>query len=99
MFIEQLLFLCFVGRLKLSGNFRYVFNAKGSTPAEVMGIDYKSTIKFALHSFAEDIKRSSVEKYENMIALQQQSSESASKIEGKRHRIAALQSHRNEVSA
>lgn len=74
-------------------------NAKGSTPAEVMGIDCKSTLKPALESFADDNKKSSMAKYEELISLQQQSSEMATKIEGKRIRIGALQSHIDEVSA
>lgn len=64
-----------------------------------MGVDYKSTLKPALESFADDVKRSSVEKLEELISLQQQSSEMAAKIEGKRNRIDALQFHINEVSA
>ncbi|KAM1465847.1 hypothetical protein ACFXTO_045303 [Malus domestica] len=32
-------------RLKLGNGFQYLLNAKGSTPAEIMGIDYKSTLK------------------------------------------------------
>lgn len=74
-------------------------NAKGSTPAEVMGIDYKSIIKPGLASFADDIKRSSMEKLDELILLQQQSSELTAKIEGKRNHTAALQSHIDEVSA
>lgn len=74
-------------------------NDKGSTPAEVMGIEYKSTLKPALESFADDVKRSSVAKFEELISLQQQSSEMVAKIEGKRKRIDALQFHINEVSA
>lgn len=64
-----------------------------------MGVDYKSTLKPALESFADDVKRSSVEKLEELISLQQQSSEMAAKIEEKRKRIDALQFHINEVSA
>ncbi|KAK2664655.1 hypothetical protein Ddye_003229 [Dipteronia dyeriana] len=69
--------------LKLSNDIQYVLNAKGSTPAEVMGIDCKPT----LESFADEINRSSVEKLEELISLQQQSSELAAKIEGKRTRL------------
>ncbi|KAK3219422.1 hypothetical protein Dsin_013392 [Dipteronia sinensis] len=85
--------------LKLSNDIQYVLNAKGSTPAEVMGIDYKSTLKPSLESFADEINKSSMEKLEELISLQQQSSEMAAKIEGKRNRIAALQSYIDEVEA
>lgn len=86
-------------RLKLATEIQYSLNSNGSTPSEVMGVDNKSTLKPALESFADDVKRSSVEKLEELISLQQQSSEMAAKIEGKRKRIDALQFHINEVSA
>ncbi|KAM2274884.1 hypothetical protein ACFX1S_044634 [Malus domestica] len=86
-------------RLKLGNGFQYLLNAKGSTPAEIMGIDYKSTLKLALDSYSEDIKKSSVEKLEELISLQKQSSELSAQIEGKRNFIATLQSHINEVEA
>ncbi|KAK2664231.1 hypothetical protein Ddye_002805 [Dipteronia dyeriana] len=88
-----------IRRLKLSNDIRFVINAKGSTPAEVMGIDYKSTLKPTLESFADEINKSSMEKLEELISIQQQSSEMAAKIEGKRNRIAALQSYIDEVEA
>ena len=91
---------CFVGtRLKFGDGFQYTLNTKGSTPAEVMGIDYKSALKPALESFAEDIKKNSMAKLEELIALQQQSSDIAAKVEGKRNHLARLESHTNEVSA
>ncbi|KAM1023619.1 hypothetical protein ACFX2A_045466 [Malus domestica] len=86
-------------RLKLGNGFQYLLNAKGSTPAEIMGIDYKSTLKPVLDSYSEDIKKSSVEKLEELISLQKQSSELSAQIEGKRNFIATLQSHINEVEA
>ncbi|CAL2236257.1 unnamed protein product [Prunus armeniaca] len=86
-------------RLKLGNGFQYVLNAKGSTPADVMGIDYKLTLKPALNSYSDDIKKSSVEKLEELISLQQQSSELSATIEGKRNFIATLQSHIDEVEA
>lgn len=84
-------------RLKLATEIQYSLNSNGSTPSEVMGVDYKSTLKPALESFADDVKRSSVEKLEELISLQQQSSEMAAKIEGKRKHIDALQFHINEM--
>ncbi|KAL6328665.1 hypothetical protein AAG906_003350 [Vitis piasezkii] len=73
--------------------------AKGSSPAEVLGIDYKSMLKPALDSFADDINKSSMSKLEELISLQQQSVENAAKIEAKRNRLAALQSSSDEVEA
>ncbi|RVW78542.1 hypothetical protein CK203_049803 [Vitis vinifera] len=71
-------------RLKLGNGLQYVLNAKGSSPAEVLGIDYKSTLKPALDSFADDINKSSMSKLEELISFQQQSVENAAKIEAKK---------------
>ncbi|RVW78526.1 hypothetical protein CK203_049799 [Vitis vinifera] len=62
--------------------------AKGSSPAEVLGIDYKSMLKPALDSFGDDINKSSMSKLEELISLQQQSVENAAKIEAKRNCLA-----------
>ncbi|KDP43624.1 hypothetical protein JCGZ_16911 [Jatropha curcas] len=86
-----------VKRLKLGNGFQYVLNAKGSTPAQVMGVDYKSTVKPGLESFADDIKKSSMEKLEELISLQQELSELTAKTEGKKNRTAVLQCHIDEV--
>ena len=86
-------------RLKLHNDFQYEVNANGSTPAKVMGVDYKATVKPELESYADKIRESSKKKFEDMITLQQQSKEMAIKIEDKKNRIAALQSRIDEVSA
>uniref|UniRef100_A0A6N2MPR8 Kinetochore protein NDC80 n=1 Tax=Salix viminalis TaxID=40686 RepID=A0A6N2MPR8_SALVM len=86
-------------RLKLGNDYQYVPNANGSTVAEIMGFDYKSTIKPGLESFATAIKESSMAKLEELILLQQQSSELAAKIEGKRNCTTTLQSHIDEMEA
>lgn len=86
-------------RLKLGNGYQYVPNANGSTAAEIMGLDYKSTIKPGLESFAAAVKGSSMAKLEELILLQQQSSELAAKIEGKRNRTSTLQSHIDEMEA
>ncbi|KAL0422320.1 UNVERIFIED_CONTAM: Kinetochore protein NDC80 [Sesamum latifolium] len=88
-----------IRRLKLGNGFQYQLNAKGSTPSEVLGLDYKSILKPALASFAEDIKRSSMGKLEELISLRQQSGENAVKLDEKRNRIAVLQTHIDEVEA
>lgn len=86
-------------RLKLGNGFEYKLNAQGSTPAEVLGMDYKSTLKPALISFDEGIKKSSMGKLEELISLQQKSVEMTAKIEAKRNHIAALQSRIDELEA
>ncbi|XP_058752531.1 kinetochore protein NDC80 homolog [Vicia villosa] len=84
-------------RLKIGNDIQYVLNPKGTTPAEIMGIDYKVTLKPALNSFADDIKKSTVVKLEEVIALQQKSNENAARIEEKRNQLAALQFHINQL--
>lgn len=86
-------------RLKLCNGFQYVLNPKGSTPAEVMGVDYKSTIKPALESYSQKIKKDSVETLDELISLQHQSSALSANIEEKRNDIATFQSHLDEVEA
>ncbi|XP_052207044.1 kinetochore protein NDC80 homolog [Diospyros lotus] len=88
-----------IKRLKLGNGFQYELNAKGSTPAEILGINYKSTLKPALTSFADDIKKSSMEKLEELISLQQISVDISAKIEAKRNHIAAVQSRVDELEA
>lgn len=85
-------------RLKLGNGLQYKLNAKGSTPAEVLGIDYKSTLQPALASLAEGVKNSSMEKLEEQISLERLQFENAAKIEAKRNHIAALESRIDKVS-
>ncbi|XP_026379866.1 kinetochore protein NDC80 homolog [Papaver somniferum] len=80
-----------IRRLKLENEFQYVLNPKGSTPADVMGIDYK-TLKVALTALTDDIKKNSVAKLEEQISLQQQWTENSMKLEAKRILLAELQS-------
>ena len=84
-------------RLKLGGDFQYLLNAKGITPAEVLWIDYKSTLKPAINALADDIKKNTTAKFEEFIALQQLSKDMSAKIEAKRNRLAVHQSHIDEV--
>ncbi|CAH1445169.1 unnamed protein product [Lactuca virosa] len=86
-----------IQRLKLGNDFQYDLNAKGLTPVEVLGMDYKSTLKPALKSASDDVKRSSMENLESLISLQQSSRDINSKIDAKRNRIVVLQSRIEEV--
>ncbi|XP_058096929.1 kinetochore protein NDC80 homolog [Magnolia sinica] len=88
-----------IRRLKLGNDFQYVLNAKGTSPAEVLGIGHKSTLKPALTALADDIKKSSVVKLEEFISLQQQSRENSTKLEEKKNRLVALQTKIEEVEA
>lgn len=86
-----------IRRLKLGNEYQFELNAKGSTTAELLGIDYKSTIKPALAKFEDSIKKSSMQKLEELISLQQQLAENTSKLDAKRIRLAALNSQIEEV--
>ncbi|CAL1352675.1 unnamed protein product [Linum trigynum] len=86
-------------RLKLENIFQHGLNANGSTPAEVMGIDCKSTLKPRLNSLADGLKNSFVLKLEEKMSLQQQSSELATKIDIKRNDLSQFQSQIDEMEA
>ena len=88
-----------VSRLKIGDGIQYQLNSKGTTPAEIMGFDHKLTLKPALNSIAEDIKKSSMGRWEELISYQQKSSENAARLEGKRNHVAAVQSRIDQVSA
>ncbi|RZC55360.1 hypothetical protein C5167_014221, partial [Papaver somniferum] len=85
-------------RLKLENEFQYVLNPKGSTPADVLGIDYK-TLKVAPNALTDDIKINSVAKLEEQISLQQQWTENAMKLQAKRILLVELQSKIDTIRA
>ncbi|CAI9304326.1 unnamed protein product [Lactuca saligna] len=85
-----------IQRLKLGNGFQYDLNAKGLTPVEVLGMDYKSTLKPALKSASDDVKRSSMENLESLKYLQQSSRDINAKIDAKRNRILVLKSRIEE---
>ncbi|URD93083.1 HEC/Ndc80p family [Musa troglodytarum] len=88
-----------VRRLKLGIDFQYVLNSKGSSPTEVLGINYKSILKPALIAVSEDTKKISVSKLEESITLQEQSQENAKILEEKRNNLAAFQAKIDEAEA
>lgn len=85
--------------MKIGNGIQYVLNDKGTTPAEIMGIDHKIMLKPALRSFADEIKKGSMEKLEECISYQKKSGENAARLEGKRNQLAAVQLRVDEVSA
>ncbi|CAJ1963608.1 unnamed protein product [Sphenostylis stenocarpa] len=86
-------------RLKIGNGIQYVLNGKGTTPAEIMGIDHKLMLKPALRSFADEIKKSSLEKLEESISYQQKSGENAVRLEGRRNQLAAVQLRIDEMES
>jgi kinetochore protein NDC80 len=84
--------------LNIGNDIQYVLDPKGATPAEIMGIDYKVILKPVLESYADDIKRNSVVKLEELVSLRKKSAENSARLEGKRNQLAALQSCIDHVS-
>ncbi|KAK7302459.1 hypothetical protein RJT34_13349 [Clitoria ternatea] len=79
-------------RLKIANEIQYQLNPKGTTPAEIMGIDHKLMLKPALNSYVNEIKKGSMAKLEESISYQQKSSENAVRLEAKRNQLTAVQS-------
>ncbi|KAF6167255.1 hypothetical protein GIB67_043116 [Kingdonia uniflora] len=88
-----------IRRLKLGNDLQYALNPKGSTPADVLGIDYKLKLKPASSTFADELKKSSVTKYEEFISLQHESRDNAAKLDLKRNRLTELQSQIDAVES
>ncbi|KAG7565682.1 Kinetochore protein Ndc80 [Arabidopsis suecica] len=82
-------------RLKI--DIQFAVNERGKTPAKVMGVDYKSVVKPALCSLYDGIKGSLTEKMEELVTLQHQVSEMASKIESKKSLLGSIQLQINEL--
>ncbi|ESQ45006.1 hypothetical protein EUTSA_v10010243mg [Eutrema salsugineum] len=76
-------------RLKL--DIQFTVKERGESPAEVMGVDYKSVVKPALCSLHDGIKGSSMEKAETLNTFQHQVSEMASKLESKKSLLGSIQ--------
>lgn len=95
--LTKLIFILW-SRLKRGLDYQYVLNAQGANVGEILGIDYKSTIKPALNSHSDELNRSSMAKLEELIKLKQLSKENSTKHDGKRKQILELQSRIDEVS-
>ncbi|XP_062209441.1 kinetochore protein NDC80 homolog [Phragmites australis] len=86
-------------RLKPDIDFQYMLNAKGSSPAEILGLSYKTVLKPALKAHAEENKRVSVSKLEESVDLQKQLQEIVKILEDKRNNISSLQAKTDEMVA
>ncbi|PIA60497.1 hypothetical protein AQUCO_00300177v1 [Aquilegia coerulea] len=71
---------------------QYKLSRNGSNPADILGNDYKSTLKPALNRFEDELKKSSLEKLEELISLQQKSQDNIIKIKEKGSRLTELKS-------
>ncbi|QCD76490.1 kinetochore protein NDC80 homolog [Vigna unguiculata] len=86
-------------RLKIGNGIQYVLNGKGTTPAEIMGIDHKIMLKPALISFADEIKKVSMEKREECTSTRQKSDQNAARLEHKKNQLEAVQLRIDEMKA
>ena len=85
-------------RLKSSIAFQYTVNPKGSSPAEILGTSYRTALKPALSSLANETQRIFVSKHDESIDLQKQLQGIAKMLEERKSHVSALQAKDNEVS-
>jgi hypothetical protein len=89
--------LCF--RLKPSIDFQYSLNAKVSSPAELVGLRYKTELKPAVKAYAVENKRISTSNLDESVDLQKQSQENVKILDEKKNNIISLQAKTDEVSS
>ncbi|CAH8382682.1 unnamed protein product [Eruca vesicaria subsp. sativa] len=82
---------------RLKVDVQFVVNESGQSPEEVMGVEYKAIVKPALCSLYDGIKEGSTKKVEELVSLQQQVSEMASKMESGKSLLRSIQLQVNEV--
>lgn len=74
-----------------------MLNVKGSTPAEVIGADYRTMLKPTLKNVEEETKNLLVSNEEESIALQEQLQDKCKVPEEKKKLLTALQDRLDEV--
>ncbi|CAN6220876.1 unnamed protein product [Urochloa humidicola] len=88
-----------IKRLKPSIDFEYVINSKGTSPAEMLGPNYKTVLKPAVLAHAEENKRIAVLNLAESADLQKQLQGSAKMLEEERRNISSLQAKNDEMVA
>ncbi|CAN6177638.1 unnamed protein product [Urochloa humidicola] len=88
-----------IKRLKPSIDFEYVINSKGTSPAEMLGPNYKTVLKPAVLAHAEENKRTAVLNLAESADLQKQLQGSAKMLEEERRNISSLQAKNDEMVA
>ncbi|CAN6199315.1 unnamed protein product [Urochloa humidicola] len=88
-----------IKRLKPGIDFQYVINSKGTSPAEMLGPDYKTVLKPAVLAHAEENKRRAVLNLAESADLQKQLQGSAKVLEEERSNISSLQDKNDEMVA
>ncbi|CAN6977595.1 unnamed protein product [Brassica rapa subsp. trilocularis] len=95
--IQRLAIDCNQALRRLKVDVQFAVNESGKVPEEVMGVEYKALVKPALCSLYDGIKEGSTNKAEELVSLQQQVSEMASKIESRKSLLRSIQLQVNEV--
>ncbi|XP_015696225.2 kinetochore protein NDC80 homolog [Oryza brachyantha] len=86
-------------KLKPGVDFQYVLNPNGSSPVELLGASYKTIMKPALNSLADETRRISVSKHDESVDLEKQSQRNAKILAEKKNRISICQAKYDEVVA
>ncbi|KAJ0247001.1 Kinetochore protein NDC80 [Hirschfeldia incana] len=82
---------------RLKVDVQFSVNESGKGHEEVMGVEYKAKVKPALCSLYDGVKEGSTKKVEELVYLQQQVSEIASKMESRKSLLRSVQLQINEV--
>ncbi|KAJ1283577.1 hypothetical protein BS78_03G138500 [Paspalum vaginatum] len=86
-------------KLKPCIDFHYMINSKGSSPDEVLGPGYKTVLKPALKSHADENKRISVANLEESDDLQKELQGNVKVLEEQRNNISSLQAEHDKMVA
>ncbi|KAG0452835.1 hypothetical protein HPP92_025499 [Vanilla planifolia] len=88
-----------IRKLKLQNHFQLVLNSKGSSAAEVIGVDYKTMLKPELTALAMEAKKGMFSNAEERINLQKQSHDNDMTIEGKKVQCDSLRAKIEEAES
>ncbi|CAM0944589.1 unnamed protein product [Alopecurus aequalis] len=80
-------------------DFQYIVNAKGSSPAEILGTTYKTALKPALSALVNETKRIFVSKHDESVDLQKQLQGIAKMLEERKSHVSVLRAKNNEMIA
>lgn len=86
-------------RLKPGIDFQYMLNTKASSPVELLGTSYKTIMKPALNSLADEARRISILKHDESVELEKQSQRNAKILSEKKNHISVCQTKTDEMVA
>ncbi|KAL6850057.1 hypothetical protein ACP4OV_020684 [Aristida adscensionis] len=86
-------------RLKPAIDFQFVLNAKGSPPAEILGLSYKTVLKPALKAHAEEIKRVSTSMLGELVDLRKELQINEKTLGEKTNNLSSLQARTDKILA